>query len=267
MLALRLLTRPSVLAPSVAAAAAICGLAVWHARATAPVPQAPSIDARSEAPAMGWSVRSASTEDAVPAAQAFALQLTDKDNEETTDWGYRSFAHDARFPAVSADGTIAVLFEDSEDFTGAPITTLVAWSKSGKRVATFAIGGHGWSGDEKKVLAKTNAWLARSSWSSLDAEAPGAWDDDYTKQTITFSSGAPLVFDAYSGHLTRGGRAIRAGFGSPGSSDEGSCGSITGIAHAFRSDRLLVLVPSMNLGGDSCFGSPSADVATAVALR
>ncbi|CAN5850090.1 hypothetical protein BH11MYX2_BH11MYX2_07040 [soil metagenome] len=266
MLSLRLLARPSVLAPSVAAAAAICGLAAWHARATAPVPQAPSIDARSEEPAMGWSVRSAATEDAVAASLPFALRLTETGNDDTTAWGYRSFAHDARFPAVSADGTVAVLFEDSQDFTDAPITTLVAWSKTGARVATFAIGGANWNGNEKKMLGAANAWLARSTWSSLDGNASIARSDDGERQTITVAAGAPLVFDAAHG-LTRKGRAIKVTFGAPGSSEYGPCGDITGIEHAFGTAHLVVLVPSVWLGGDSCFGSPAADVAMAVALR
>ncbi|HEY4055783.1 MAG TPA: hypothetical protein VGM39_04215 [Kofleriaceae bacterium] len=271
MFSLRTLVRPSVLAPTLTAAAAICGLAIWHARAAAPVSAgAPSIEIGSEASATGWSVRSASSEDAAPAAiegHALTLALTDKTDGDDAEWGYHSFAHDPRFPAVSADGTVAVLFEDAEDFTGAPITTLVAWNKSGKRVARFAIGGNGWSGNEQKMLGAANTWLARSTWTTLEEKTSGGWDDDYTKQTLTLASGASLVFDADSGKLTHAGRTIRASFGAPGTSDLGSCGSITGVTHVYSTDRLLVLVPSMNLGGDSCFGTPLADVATAVALR
>src|SRR5689334_9912551 len=47
------------------------------------------------------------------------------------------FAHapEVELPAVSKDGKlVAELFEDSEDFSGAPITSLVIWNRDGVAV-------------------------------------------------------------------------------------------------------------------------------------
>lgn len=269
MLSLRTLIRPSVLGPTLAAAAAIAGLAVWYANVRAPLPEAPSFDYASESPATDMSVRATSSDDKAPAPEGLTLKLTDAPyptNPDDINWGYRHFAPDARFPVVSSDGTIVQLFMDEADFSGAPITTLVAWSKTGKRIANISIGGPGWSGNEDRLLKKANAFLARSTWESLDKHITSTRDDNDV-QTVTLAQGATLVYDMYKGSLTRDGHSVRASFPSPGSSELGGCGDITGIVEAFGTDHLVVLVPSANLGGDSCFGSTNAELATVVALR
>jgi hypothetical protein len=271
---LRILTRPPILGGLVLAGVAAGSLAVGRSWATRPTASpAPQLGL----PAAVQTPRTSSTETsfepvvpAPPAPAALVLRLRDD-----RDWGIRVFAADALLPAVSEDGkTIIELFEDGEDFTGAPITTLVGWSRSGSRKVAFALGGAAGTRapSAERVLRAANAWLAKARWRHLDGAATIGRSDDGERSTITTRTGATLQFDASTGRFTRvertRRRALRASFGAPGSAMEarGGCGEILGVERAFGNDHLVVVVPTVNLGGDSCFGLPSSDLAIALTL-
>ena len=270
---LRLLVRPPTLGALVIAGLAAGSIVVWHAWATQPEPDAaPELDLIASAQVPRESITRTSLDPLVPAPPAQAptvLRLVDAEV-----WNSRVFASDARFPAISEDGkTIVDLFQDEEDFTAAPITTLVAWSR-GARTTMFSVGGEGSAsrpGDDR-VLRRANAWLAKFRWQPLDGTVAIGTSEDGELSTIIAPSGATLEWRASTGTLSRvrgaKRRAIRATFPAPGTSMEsqGGCGEIRGIARAFGDEHLLVLVPSANLGGDSCFGTPSAELAISIAL-
>ncbi len=245
-------------------------IVVWHAWATQSEPvAAPELGLTATAQAPRESITATSVEYVVPAPPTIVLRLV-----AAADWDYRVFASDATFPLVSDDGkTIVELFHDEEDFTGAPITTLVAWS-NGARTATFSVGGQADANrpDGEKLLRRANAWLAKTTWRPLLGTAAIGTSDDEETTTIITPSGATIELAVSTGTLTRvrgaKRRAIRATFPGPGSSMEshGACGNLRGIARAFGNEHVVVLVPSVNLGGDSCFGMPSAELAIAVSL-
>jgi hypothetical protein len=179
------------------------------------------------------------------------------------------FATTDAFPAVAADGTIAELFHDEEDFTGAPITTLVVWSRTGKRLGAFELGGMAEqkAGVAKRKLAAANKLLAAHSWESLTA-ATHCTDE----RELCFDGDVHVRLDD-KGQLstqvgTHAAHAVKAVFPAPGSASAeiggGSCGDITGLDRGFAGKGIVIVVPRVSLGGDSCTGSPTADLAIAV---
>jgi hypothetical protein len=184
----------------------------------------------------------------------------------------------SELPAISEDGTELVqLFVDAQDFTGAPITTLVVWSTaSGKRVSQFRLGGDSHAAsqvearrDELAVLARANAKLAKTKWRGVASFQPCASSPESGADTIIVGR-AHLVVDRATSQLSDGARAV-ATFDAPGNSfgpdiPSGGCGEVLGIKDAFGTTKIVVVVPRVQLGGDSCFGSLSADLAIAVRL-
>jgi hypothetical protein len=171
---------------------------------------------------------------------------------------------DAEFPAVSDDGTqIAQLFEDQQDFTGAPLTTLVVWTKTGKRVMKRGLGGEGDKRDPDATLRAANELLAKHRWRPLPTFAP--CDDASTLELDDIT----LAFDSAHEQVTAG--TVTKQLGAPGDAMMGTttCGVNTGLAEAFGGKALgiVIVVPRVNLGGDSCFGNPSADNALAIPIR
>jgi hypothetical protein len=170
----------------------------------------------------------------------------------------------AAFPAVSADGsTLVELFDDAQDFTGFPITSLVLWSVgSGNQLESFVVGGQP-SGDTTAILAKANARLAKTTWRGATTYTPCGHDDDTLQ-----ASGTTVAFSRDKQDVRVGARHVS--FPPPGSASKevggGGCGTTLGFARAFGAGKLVVLVPHVELGGDSCFGSPSAELALAVRL-
>ena len=181
------------------------------------------------------------------------------------------------FPAVSADGsTLVELFDDAEDFTGFPITTLVFWSaSSGTQLDTFALAPPRSGAPEDQIrrdnaasLAKANARLATTMWRGATTYTPCGTDGEKLQiagVTITFSRDKQEV---------RVGRASPVRFSPPGERDRdvdvgggGGCGQTIGFARAFGAGKLVVIVPQVQLGGDSCTGIPSAELALAIRLR
>lgn len=263
---------------------ALTAMACWLAWPRAQVlAAAPALALTAPPPTPHVGIVATAFDEVVPAPPppvALSLRLIDGE------FGVRVFAGDGRFPVVSADGNeIAELFQDGEDFSGAPISTLVVWSRTGKRTASFTLGGAANSvtevrGEtaarlrhEDKMLAAANARLARARWRSLAHPLEVAQSDDGETTTVTTSAGDLLVFTAHTERLSRQRagttrrRALAQAFPAPGGRWEGGgCGEIRGIERAFGDDHLVILVPSVQLGGDSCFGSPSAELALAVRL-
>ena len=175
-------------------------------------------------------------------------------------------AGQAHFPAASADGTTIVdLIHDTQDFSGIPVATVVLWTKAGK-ADSFRLTSKPGSDDaaaqareEAKVVAAVNARLAAQRWRPLPLAAKHA-DADGDNLTLDVG-GVTLPFAELSGW-----------FGAPGignSERGGSCGSVTGIEKGFGSRELgfAVFLPRVNLGGDSCVGRLSADLAIVVPVR
>lgn len=217
---------------------------------------------------------------AAPSKRALFLE------PEAPDSGHHLFAaeHAADFPAVSEDGsTIAQLYHEGEDFTGAPITTLVLWSKTGARLASFRLGGftdpnrppdHAGkiAAYEWPILAAANTQLSRHTWNPL-AIAKACGDDG----TVCFPDGLKIRYDADKSDLVitagkRKPRRIPATFPSPGqrAAEEdipgGGCGETRGLAGAYGSLSLgiVFLDQTAMLGGDSCVGQPTSDSTIAI---
>src|SRR5882672_3630813 len=122
-----------------------------------------------------------------PEPRALELALVD---------GMLAMAAGSELPAVSTDGElVADLFVDSEDFTGAPITTLVIWSKAGKRVARFQLGPEPAAAmHAASVLHAANARLAQSKWRPL-AFHPECGGDAFSATSTVKLDGATVGFD------------------------------------------------------------------------
>lgn len=188
----------------------------------------------------------------------------------------------AEFPAVSKDGsTVVELFEDTEDFTGAPLSTLVFWSKSGRVLATFRLGGTAMGEPIRqhpvKTAAAANARLAKKRWRPLAVHGVCAATDDGEAVTLHLDGGVAVTFHADKQKLTRvigkgPSRPLRAAFPAPGSAmmgRTGGCGDVIGIERAFggKDIGVAVFVPRVNLGGDNCSGNGEAANAIAVPIR
>jgi hypothetical protein len=173
------------------------------------------------------------------------------------------FASSLRFPAESKDGKqLAQIFRDGEDFSGAPITTLVIWSTaSGAVIASFSLGGTAnASADPKAVLARANARLATTTWH----DAPIYVSTDATSVT---AAGTTFTFDTTHETIEYGKRRVPVVSNRIVAVDHG-CGSIPrGFELAFGAGKLVVLVLAPgSLGGDRCAALPSVDTAIALVL-
>ncbi|MCE9574790.1 MAG: hypothetical protein K8W52_16695 [Deltaproteobacteria bacterium] len=220
-----------------------------------------------------------------PATRAMTIDLVDN-----ADWGYQTFAPGtgAAFPAVSKDGkTLVQLFQDGEDFTGAPITTIVFWSTRGAELARYGRGGasdsrNSAAADAPHAHAAVNQRLAATTWRPLAVHNACEPDSEVGRSPsrVTVDGDVAITFDPATARLTKRvakGRAtrIRAQFRAPGlrSADDGipggGCGEITRLAYGFggRDLGVAILIADGNLGGDSCFGQPVADNALVIPLR
>jgi hypothetical protein len=180
----------------------------------------------------------------------------------------------ARFPAISSDGArIAALFDDSEDFSDAKITTLVVWSKTGARLGEARLGGRTIQpeAERQRAVASANKLLAGAKWRELKTVT---CDGDPVPSVELKGGLVARIDDDGAGGVHVGDRAAkfpapgRVAMGDPKLDGKG-CGSITGIKRAFgtRSEGIVVVVPRRALGGDSCFGATDAELAIAVRTR
>jgi hypothetical protein len=188
----------------------------------------------------------------------------------------------AEFPAISKDGAlIAQLFVEGADFSGAPITTFVLWSRTGKRVVSLRLDSPleqkfdtaARDRRERNALRDANARLAATRWRPLAVHH--ACDPDHTTLhlddvTVTYDVDARRLALEVNG---KRGRTLNATFPAPGTSSEPEnrgerCGHIEGLGEGFGSKAIgvIFLLASADLGGDSCFGSPSSDRMIAVPL-
>lgn len=194
------------------------------------------------------------------------------------------------FPAISEDGqTIVQLFRDEEDFSSAPVETVVFFGADGTRGAAFRIGGHEpEAAPPAKIVARVNARLARSTWRALpvarSCALPGTPDDDL-HTAVAFADGHAFTYDERTGHLAtedtaHGPRRVRSqplavgpigwreSFDAADKTQHG-CGTVRRIEEAIWSPttRLLLVVATGQLGGDSCVGRISADTITVVKVQ
>lgn len=198
-----------------------------------------------------------------------AIQLSIHDNLLTDKPG--------ELPAVSADGTkLAMVFHDEEDFTGAPIRTLIIWNKAGKQIFSITDRDDPHYDDDYKApppskalladLAKANAALG-GTWKSIGMAVP------CSDGSLGVGDGVTFRFDDKTHAVVDARGPIKIGFGSPGTRMEpdskGGCGEVTGLVEAFGSKAFgfVVLKPRIQLGGDSCFGTPSAKLVSIVPVR
>ena len=173
------------------------------------------------------------------------------------------FASSTAFPAVSSDGKqLAELFLDAEDFSGAPVTTLVVWSTAtGAVIASFSLSATSNAGvDPNLVLARANAWLASAKWHDATLY-PASGSSSVTAAGTTFT------LDTAHENIEFGKRRVQVVTSRIVPVDHG-CGSIPrGFDRAFGAGNLVVLVPVPgSLGGDSCAGLPAVDTAMAFVL-
>ena len=86
-------------------------------------------------------------------------------------------ARGAEFPAISQDGSlIAHLFVDAADFSAAPITTFVLWSRTGKRVVSLQLDSpleqkFDTAERDRRALRDANTRLAATRWRPLAVHA------------------------------------------------------------------------------------------------
>ncbi len=179
-------------------------------------------------------------------------------------------------PAISADGKlIAYLFQDAEDFTGAPITTLVVWSTAGARLGAYSLGGETEHGAQKPavlaahedaILRDANARLAGMTWRPL-AFHPACGTDERVEL-----DGTTLRYDMDKAQLLRDGKRVAVTFPAVGQRSYGGtgpCGGVRSLLGGFGGPAIgvAVLVPHASLGGDSCFGLPTAETALAITIK
>ena len=175
----------------------------------------------------------------------------------------------SQFPAVSADGTTIVdLVADAQDFSGIPIATVVFWTRSGVAASFQLVSTMGEEGPpdqaklEQTTVEQINAKLAETTWTPI-AKVSASGEDPET--------GAPSTLDLGDGTtITLAQVADR--FPAPGEASSemggGGCGDVIGLADGYGSRQIgfAVVFPQVNLGGDDCFGSPSAELAIVVPL-
>jgi hypothetical protein len=215
-----------------------------------------------------------------PSTRAMQLELASDDSG----FAGRRFAvaRGTEFPAISKDGSlIAYLFFDAADFSGAPITTFVVWSRTGKRVVSLQLDSPleqkfdtvERDRRERKALRDANARLAATRWRPLAVHQVCSAD-----LTTLHLDDVTVTYDADTRRLAleidgKRSRRLDATFRAPGVRSEregggGPCGHIQGLANGFGSKAIgvLFLLASADVGGDSCFGLPPADRMIAVPL-
>jgi hypothetical protein len=176
-------------------------------------------------------------------------------------------AEGSHFPAVSADGTTVVdLVTDAQDFSGIPIATVVLWTKSGIAESFQLVSAAPDESPaeqaklEETLVAKVNARLAQTTWHPLEKVSATGENED---------TGAPDTLDLGDG-ITIKLEQVR--FPPPGTLPQadggGGCGDVIGLTEGFGSRELgfAVVFPQATLGGDDCFGTPSAELGTVVPL-
>ena len=174
-------------------------------------------------------------------------------------------ANGSQFPAVSADGaTLVDLVADSQDFSGIPIATVVFWTKSGVAASVRLESAfpeevpEDQTQKEQDALAQANAKLAETTWHPIEKVEATGEDPD---------TGAPnqLMVDGVTIELA----AVYDKFPDPGDAAEGGgCGEVLGLNEGYGSKALgfAVVYPRITLGGDDCYGLPTADLAVVVPL-
>jgi len=205
-----------------------------------------------------------------PALRHLAVTLGAADPE--LGWQPTLVAADgASFPAVSEDGTtIVALFQDAQDFTGIPVSTVVFYRRGGA-IASYDLSGDRASrDDDAAVIAAIDHRLARTRWRALPV---GVACSDAAAVTL---DGVTIAYDADRDRLTAsidGGapRRLRVRVPALGDADHdvggGACGHIQHLdAFGARALGFAIVVPSGTLGGDSCFGRLGVDTAFVVPL-
>jgi hypothetical protein len=173
------------------------------------------------------------------------------------------FASSVRFPAVSSDGTQLAVLRGDNDLDGAPFTTLVVWSTAtGAVIASFSVGGAPNAGvDPKLVLARANAWLAKTKW----RDAPYYVAPHVGASSVTIA-GTTFAFDADHENTEFDNRRVRVVSNRIIRFDR-VCESVPrGFDLAFGAGKLVVLLLDPAPVGDNCARLPSADTAMAFVL-
>jgi hypothetical protein len=199
---------------------------------------------------------------------------------------HRRFAPTATsaFPAVSADGKLLVeLF--AQDLAGGPVTTVVFWSRAGRRLTSYRLGGvrplgapaddatpARWTAFEEQQLRRANAQLATTAWRPLALHTSCAGSEDGLT-SLRVDGDVALAFDANTQRLTRSDdgttpTTLRVRFPAPGRRRSGRCGTITGVARAFGGlDLGLAIVVPTTYAEAGCTANLDADLATALPLN
>lgn len=173
----------------------------------------------------------------------------------------------SQFPAVSADGkTVVDLVVDGQDFSGIPIATVTLWTKAGIS-STFTLASEmaeGASPDQAELAQTTvtliNEQLAETTWHPIPrVEATGESADTGAPDTLELGDGITIKLDQIQGTFPDAGSL-------PEESGGGPCGEVTGLDSGYGSRELgfAVVFPRVNLGGDDCFGYPSATLGLVV---
>lgn len=200
------------------------------------------------------------------------------------DFGTVGFDDRGALPAISADGTlVAALFHDTTDFVGLPVDTLVVWRiADGKRVAQVASSDGQPPSDDAPVdpsagarkAAEANAALAGHTWIHASGSPTAVPHEDGEGADVTLGDGRVVTYA--EGALTLpSGRLEPDGFAAPGDGmeddDGGGCGAIFSVrvlAGGRAGDDWMLLEPDgVQLGGDSCMGKLTADLAQVVHVR
>lgn len=167
------------------------------------------------------------------------------------------------FPAISSDGSkMAMLFEDGEDFSGAPVHTLVIWNRAGRRIVSIETREPFRGPEDPPAAAPSKALRARldranaalaGTWRPIGAPVP--CDDGWVK----IDNDVRFRLDRDTGELVDA-RGPIARFGSIGTSNGADgepmhgCGAANGIRMTFgsKSFGIAVVVPTGISGGDGC---------------
>jgi hypothetical protein len=169
------------------------------------------------------------------------------------------------FPAISEDGaTVVQFFDDARDFSDEPIPSVVFWSSDGRQLL------------RTQSADAANARLAKTRWRAIpftDACVVGDRHEPTGFDAI-FVDGIRLHYDVATSELAvLGGHPAHRHvklpmIGKRISDPPGSCGYLRAmIVYWVPSARLAILIPGGGLGGDSCMGQPSAELATPVSLH